>query len=172
MVQLRDKHATPRELYNSTVKAVLAARRCGVRLILNDRVDIALAAGADGVHLGQDDLLPDRARRLIGPNRILGFSTHTMEQATAADSMPVDYIAVGPIFATSTKVNPDAVLGLESLAEIRSRISKPLVAIGGITLPRARAVLEAGADSLAIISALYTADDISGTLRALNSEVG
>jgi thiamine-phosphate pyrophosphorylase len=146
--------------------AVRAARRLGARDIINDRVDIALAVGADGVHIGQGDLPAEKARALMGGDRIIGFSTHSLKQALEASSMPVDYIAVGPVFATSTKENPDAVVGLDIIGEIKSRTSKPVVAIGGITLDRAGAVALAGADSLAIISDLYATGDIPGRVRA------
>ncbi|MEK6289416.1 MAG: thiamine phosphate synthase [Acidobacteriota bacterium] len=170
LIQLREKRASPREFYEAALEAMSVARSLGVQIIINDRVDIAIAAKADGVHLGQDDLPPDRARLLMGESRIIGFSTHSLEQALAADSAPVDYIAIGPIFRTSTKDKPDPVLGLQAVAEIQSRISKPLVAIGGITLETARAVIEAGANSVAVISDLLTAGDIAErTKRFVNS---
>lgn len=161
LIQLREKRATPRQFYEAAVEAMRVARSLGVLLIINDRVDIAIAVDADGVHLGQDDLPPERARALLGENRIIGYSTHDVKQAMAADSMAIDYVAIGPIFQTSTKENPDAVVGLEALASIKSQISKPLVAIGGITLAQAASVLEAGADSLAVISDLFSTDDIT-----------
>ncbi|MCI0489524.1 MAG: thiamine phosphate synthase [Blastocatellia bacterium] len=166
-VQLRDKTASARSFYEAALEAVQIARRAGVRIIINDRVDIALAVGADGVHLGQTDLPPEKARVLLGEGRIIGFSTHSFEQAMAADSLPVDYIAVGPIFQTSTKENPDDVVCLEMIERIKRCVSKPVVAIGGITYERARAVADAGADSLAIISGIVAADDIAGRMRDL-----
>ena len=165
LIQLRDKSASPRELYDSSVAAVKVARRLGVLLIINDRVDVAIAADADGVHLGQDDIPPERARAILGPDRVIGFSTHTLEQATAANSLPIDYIAIGPIFQTSTKEKPDPVVDLEVLGEVKRRVSKPLVAIGGITLERARLVIEAGADSVAVISDLFSSGDLSAHTR-------
>jgi thiamine-phosphate pyrophosphorylase len=161
LIQLREKRATPRQFYEASVEAMQVARNLGVRIIINDRVDIALAVDADGAHLGQGDLPPEKARALLGENRIVGYSTHDLKQALAADSMPVDYLAIGPIFLTSTKEKPDSVVGLEALTFIKSQISKPLVAIGGITLARASSVLEAGADSLAVISDLFSTDDIA-----------
>jgi thiamine-phosphate pyrophosphorylase len=162
LIQLRDKASSARDFYNSALEAVKVARRLGVLLIINDRVDIAITVGADGVHLGQDDLPPERVRSLIGPDRIIGFSTHSLEQATEADLLPIDYIAIGPVFETHTKENPDAVVGLELIREIKSRVSKPLVGIGGITLERAGLVIEAGANSVAVISDLYSDGDIAG----------
>ncbi|HJQ22381.1 MAG TPA: thiamine phosphate synthase [Blastocatellia bacterium] len=165
LVQLRDKLASPRELYEAARAAAQVARALGVCLIINDRVDIALAVNADGVHLGQDDLPPERARALLGPQRILGYSTHNVKQALEADSTPVDYVAVGPIFQTTTKANPDPVVGPELIAELKSRLTHPLVAIGGITLESAPAVIAAGADSVAIISDLYAGGDIAAQAR-------
>lgn len=161
LIQLREKRASPREFYEAAIEAMSVARMLGVQIIINDRVDIAIAVKADGVHLGQDDLPPDRARLLMGASRIIGFSTHSLEQALAADSAPVDYIAIGPVFRTSTKDKPDPVLGPQAVSEIQRRISKPLVAIGGITLETARAVIDAGADSVAVISDLLTAGNIA-----------
>lgn len=172
LIQLREKTQSPREFYDAAVEAVKAARRAGVQVIINDRVDIAIAVGADGVHLGQDDLPPERARQLLGESRIVGFSTHNLKQAIEADSTPVDYIAIGPVFQTSTKENPDSVVGLETIQEVKRQISKPLVAIGGITLDRARSVIEAGADSIAVISDLYLTGDITSRARAFRDLLG
>jgi thiamine-phosphate pyrophosphorylase len=169
MIQLRDKNAAARELHADTLDAIAYARRCGVTIIVNDRVDVALAAGADGVHLGQDDLPPAEARKILGPDAIIGFSTHSVEQAMAALELPIDYLAIGPIFATSTKSNPDPVVGLEGLRKVRSTIGAfPLVAIGGIDRENARSVLDAGADSVALISDLLgEAQEISDRTRYL-----
>ncbi|HEX8000148.1 MAG TPA: thiamine phosphate synthase [Pyrinomonadaceae bacterium] len=154
-VQLREKHLSPSEFYNAAEQALAVARERGVRLIINDRADIALALGADGVHLGQDDLPPTAARELLGEKAVIGFSTHNVEQAKEAALLPVDYIAIGPIFNTSSKENADAVVGLEGLRRVRQAVgSTPLVAIGGITLETAPLVLAAGADAVAVISLL------------------
>jgi thiamine-phosphate pyrophosphorylase len=165
LIQLREKRASPLEFYRAALAALAAARSAGVRLIINDRVDVAIAVKADGVHLGQDDLPPDRARLLLGEERIIGLSTHTLQQALEADSAPVDYIAFGPVFPTSTKEKADAVVGLEGISEVKSRVSKPLVAIGGITLENAWSVIDAGADSVAVISDVLKASDIEGRVR-------
>lgn len=167
MIQLREKEAPPRDFFEAALEAVKTAHSLGARIIINDRADIALAVEADGVHLGQDDLPPECARKLLGKEKIIGFSTHNLEQALAADSMPIDYIAIGPIFETSTKERPDPVLGLDALRRIRSSVSKPLVAIGGITLERVAAVFEAGADSAALISDILRAGDIADRVRQL-----
>jgi len=161
-VQLREKHLAPREFYREAQAALAVARERGAQLIINDRADIALALGADGVHLGQDDLDPAAARRLLGENFIVGYSTHSIAQAIEAARLPVDYIAIGPIFATQTKENPDPIVGLEGLRQVRDSIkpSIPLVAIGGITETTARAALDAGADSVAVINALLAAPDL------------
>ena len=160
-IQLREKHLSPREFYTDAEAALAIARERGVRLIINDRADIALALGADGVHLGQNDLDPVAARRLLGDRFIIGYSTHTVAQAIEAARLPVDYIALGPIFDTHTKENPNPTVGLEALRRVRDTIdpSVALVAIGGITRDNARLALDAGADSVALISALLDAPD-------------
>lgn len=165
LIQLREKLATPREFYHAALEAMRVARRLGVQIIINDRVDIAMAVEADGVHLGQDDLPPERARQLLGPSRLVGFSTHNLNQALAADSAPIDYLAIGPVFQTSTKEKPDPVVGLDGLGEIKRGLTKPLVAIGGITLDRAGSVIAAGADSVAVIADLYSAGNITERTR-------
>ena len=172
LIQLREKRASPIEFYRQAIVAMSVARRVGVQIIINDRVDIAMAVKADGVHLGQDDLPPDRARRLLGESRVIGFSTHILEQALAADAAAIDYLAIGPVFQTSTKDNPDAVVGLGTVTEVRRLVSTPLVAIGGITLETARAVIQAGADSVAVISDLLSAGDITERTRRLIALVG
>ncbi len=155
LVQLREKHQSPRAFYQEAEQAMRVARERGVRLIINDRVDIALALQADGVHLGQDDLPPDAARGLLGSRAIIGFSTHNLEQAREALRLPVDYIALGPIFNTSTKDNPDPVVGLDGLRSVRREIGRlPLVAIGGIGRENMRDVINAGADTVAVVSVL------------------
>ncbi len=162
-IQLREKHLSPREFYDAAEAALDAARERGVRLIINDRADIALALGADGVHLGQDDLDPSAARRLLGERFIIGYSTHSVAQAIEAARLPVDYVAIGPIFATRTKENPDAVVGLDGLRRVKDAVAArgiPLVAIGGITPDTARSVLDAGADSVAVVSALLAAPEV------------
>ena len=165
LVQLREKRASPREFYEAASQAMSLARTLGVRIVINDRVDIAIAVKADGVHLGQNDLPPDRARLLLGEDRIVGYSTHNLEQALAATSTPVDYIAIGPIFRTRTKDRPDEVVGLETVSKVKQQITKPLVAIGGITLECAPLVIEAGADSVAVISDLFSSGDIAERTR-------
>jgi thiamine-phosphate pyrophosphorylase len=125
-----------------------------VTLIMNDRADLCLAAGFDGVHVGQDDLSPESVRKIIGPNCRLGVSTHNPEQLREADLTSADYLAIGPVFATSSKDRPDPVVGLEGVRRARELTRKPLVAIGGITRTNAASVIEAGADSVAVISDL------------------
>jgi len=160
-IQLREKRASPREFYEEALEAISVARRLSVRIIINDRVDIAIAVGADGVHLGQTDVPPVSVRNLLGERRIIGFSTHALKQALEADFMPVDYIAIGPVFQTASKEDPDQIVGLEMVAEVRRNIAKPLVAIGGITMQSAGAVIDAGADSVAVISDLLSTSDIA-----------
>ena len=151
LIQYRNKMASSRQFFEISrqLSSVLGPR--GVRLVVNDRPDIALLAGAGGVHVGQDDLSVEDARAICGKDRWVGVSTHTLEQLAAADRTSADYIAIGPIFPTATKKNPDPVVGTELLRKARQLTKKPLVAIGGITLERAADVYKAGADSLAVI---------------------
>lgn len=159
LVQLREKRASPREFYRDAEASVIAAHARGTQIIINDRADIALALGADGVHLGQDDLPPEAARKLLGPDAIIGLSTHNVLQAQLAASLPVNYIAIGPIFSTATKDNPEAVVGLAGLRQVRNVVGAiPLVAIGGITAENAALVIAAGADAVAVISALLSGE--------------
>jgi thiamine-phosphate pyrophosphorylase len=164
-VQVRDKGVGARELFDIVVAALAVARPLGVKVIVNDRVDVALASGADGVHVGQEDVPAAAAREILGPERIVGLSTHSTEQARAAAALAVDYVAIGPVFATSTKENPDPVVGLEGVAAARAVVRLPLVAIGGITLERAASVLAAGADSVAVVSDLRSVGSIESRVR-------
>jgi thiamine-phosphate pyrophosphorylase len=154
-IQYRNKVGSTREMLRHA-REIRRALGDGVTLIMNDRADICLAAGYEGVHVGQDDLSPEGARTVIGPERILGVSTHNLEQLQEADAGPADYIAFGPVFATSSKRNPDAIVGLEGIREARAATRKPLVAIGGITRANARSVIDAGADSVAVIADLLS----------------
>jgi len=165
-IQLREKQMPVLEFYHQAKAAV--AEHPGVQLIINDRVDIALAAGAAGVHLGQDDMPPEAARELLGPRAIIGFSTHNIDQAISAVQLPIDYLAIGPIFSTTTKTDTAPVLGLDGLRAVRQSIGQfPLVAIGGITHANARDVIDAGADSVAVISALLSQRDITAATQSL-----
>ncbi|HEY6805152.1 MAG TPA: thiamine phosphate synthase [Pyrinomonadaceae bacterium] len=157
LIQLREKRLSSRDLYREAETTLKVAHELGVRLIINDRVDIALAIRADGVHLGQDDLTPAAARQLLGPDAIIGFSTHNLAQALEAVELPIDYLAFGPIFPTGTKSDTSPVVGLAALKEVRTAIDKkPLVAIGGINSENAPDVTQHGADSVAVISCLLS----------------
>ena len=175
LIQLRDKDASARELLDAARACLPATRAAGAKLIINDRVDVALTADADGVHLGQEDLTVAEAREILGPDKIIGISTHSQDQFLAALDTSADYIAIGPIYPTTTKENPSPVVGLDLLRDAKSIADRPLVAIGGINQARAKEVLAAGADSLAVISALYpwpevldltSKPDIVGSVRA------
>jgi thiamine-phosphate pyrophosphorylase len=155
LIQLRDKEASGRELLDQAIACLKLTREAGATLIINDRVDVALTAGADGVHLGQDDLSVDEAREILGKDKIIGVSTHSIDQFRAALETSANYIAIGPVFPQLTKENPAPVVGLEMVREARKLTDRPLVAIGGINLGRAPEVIEAGADCVAVISALY-----------------
>lgn len=170
-IQLREKYLAPKDFYFEAEKALEIARRNNVKIIINDRVDIALASKADGVHLGQDDLPPEKAREILGENTIIGFSTHNIKQAIAAIKLPVDYIAIGPVFATKTKENPDEIVGLENVKKVREAIGDfPLVAIGGINYENLQSVLDAGVNSVAIVSSIVSdAEKIAENFRRFNS---
>jgi len=159
VVQLRDKQSCTRDqLANAKrLKALLAPR--GVPLIVNDRVDVALAAGADGVHLGQDDMPPADARRLVGAEMLIGTSVHNAREAAGVDPELVDYVGVGPAFGTASKANPDPAIGPSGVAELRRRVGLPAVAIGGITADNANRLADTGVDGVAVISAICHADD-------------
>ncbi len=158
LIQYRDKSSDARR-FLSCARELRRITRNRARLIINDRVDLALASEADGVHLGQDDLSPAAARRICDStgkkDLLIGFSTHNLDQIREAGTLPIDYLAVGPVFATTSKANPDPVIGLEGVRVARQATSKPLVAIGGITRSNCRQVREAGADSVAVISDLF-----------------
>jgi thiamine-phosphate pyrophosphorylase len=175
-IQLRDKHASSGELYESAQRVAECVGKAGGVFIVNDRADVALAVDADGVHVGQDDLPVESARALLEPGKLIGYSTHVLEQVREADRSTADYVAFGPIFPTASKANPDAVVGLAGLREARKATSKPLVAIGGITLENAPAVIAAGADSVAVIRGLVGAANITDRaqefLRVLASPRG
>ncbi len=166
-IQLREKYTSPIDFYKSAEDAIKIARENDVKIIINDRVDIALALKADGIHLGQDDLPPAEARKILGEKSIIGFSTHSLQQAVEALNFPVDYIAIGHVFATKTKENPEKEVGLEGVKKVREAIGDfPLVAIGGINSENFREVLKAGADCVAIISDIISQPEkISENMR-------
>jgi len=153
ILQLRHKLHWSRAIFDSARTVARLCREAGALLIVNDRADFAMLLEA-GLHLGQDDLSPRDARRVMGPDAPIGFSSHNVNQLCAAGGEPVDYVALGPIFTTATKRNPDPVTGIEELRRCRPLIEKPLVAIGGITRENALEVLDAGADSVAVIAGL------------------
>lgn len=154
IVQLRRKLELTREAFEEALKLSRLIRGAGATFIVNDRADLALMVEADGVHLGQTDLPPAAVRRLAGDRLLIGFSTHNEQQVREADGEPVDYLAFGPIYSTASKRNPDPETGLQGLAKIRRLTTKPLVAIGGINRERSEAAYAAGADSVAVISAI------------------
>lgn len=170
-IQLREKFASPKEFYDDAKAAIEIARKTGVKIIINDRVDIALALKADGVHLGQDDLPPAKARQILGENAIIGFSTHSIEQAIEAVKFPIDYVAIGPVFATTTKENPEKTVGIEGVKRVREAIGDfPLVAIGGISAENFMQILKSGADSAAVIkSILFPTEKIEENFQTFQS---
>jgi thiamine-phosphate pyrophosphorylase len=165
LIQVRDKKASARKIYEASKFLVETLAPAGVRIIVNDRPDIATMTGAGGAHVGQEDLPVEAARKICGSDRWVGVSTHNLEQLRAAIVTSADYIAVGPIFSTATKENPDPVVGLELLRAARKLTKKPLVAIGGITIESAEAVYRAGADSLAVVQDLISGEDPASRAR-------
>jgi thiamine-phosphate pyrophosphorylase len=161
LVQIRDKGTPVRELLRDLKRCVEFASRKGVTLIVNDRCDLVLSSDAMGVHLGQDDLPPAEARALLGSEKIIGFSTHSLAQVAKSSSLPVQYLGFGPIYPTATKQDPFPVVGLRRLARACQTSSLPVVAIGGIRLEQVTEVLEAGAASVAVISALMEAKNLA-----------
>lgn len=164
LIQLRAKHVPARQ-FQEIATALLAAAPKNARIIINDRPDIASIAHAAGVHVGQEDLPVEAARQICPTPQWVGISTHNLEQLEAADRTSADYIAVGPIYPTTTKLNPDPVVGLDLIRAARRVTRKPIVAIGGITIVSAAEVFQAGADSVAIISDLINAPDPSQRAR-------
>ncbi|HUZ03746.1 MAG TPA: thiamine phosphate synthase [Acidobacteriaceae bacterium] len=172
MLQYRNKQGSEQQLLQDTaaIRAIFSGTT--THLILNDRADLLQQTRFHGVHIGQQDLAPEAARAIAGQQAIVGVSTHTLEQMAAADATDCDYIAYGPVFATASKANPDPVVGMEGLRAARRVTSKPLVAIGGITRQNCRAVMAAGADSIAVISELFPREGQSGatTVRQIAEE--
>lgn len=166
LIQYRNKQVSSRKLLEISRQLVSLLRPRGVRVIVNDRADVAAVAGAEGVHVGQEDLSVEAARAICGGKCWVGVSTHNLEQVRRAADTSADYIAVGPIFATATKANPDPVVGLELVRAARAATGKPLVAIGGITLERAAEVYGAGADCLAVGRDLICHADPAARVRA------
>lgn len=168
-IQLREKKNSARAFFDDAAEALRLARKAGAAIIINDRVDIALALGADGVHLGQADMPVRAARRLLGPKAIIGYSTHNLDQVTEALDLPIDYLALGPVFLTSSKQDPDPVVGLEQLSVAKALAGElPVVAIGGIDEHRLLEVLSAGANSAAMISEILSVpENISQNLGKL-----
>jgi thiamine-phosphate pyrophosphorylase len=172
MVQLREKEAPTREFLElaRALKARLAPR--GVPLLINDRVDIAIAVDADGVHVGQTDMPVDVVRAFVGTRKIVGLSITNAPQLARPDAEAADYLGIGPVFAQTTKPDASPVLGVEGLAALRRRTAKPVMAIGGIAASNARAVIAAGADGLAVVSAIMSAPDCTAAARSLVAAFG
>src|SRR2546428_280781 len=167
LFQLRVKTPHAGEFYDLAIQFCALVRAGGGTFIVNDRVDVAQAVGADGVHLGQEDLPLADARAILGPDKLIGISTHTMNQALEADAGGADYVGFGPIFPTSTKEQPDLVVGIAGLREVRAKVRVPIVAIGGITTKNVSEVVAAGADCCAVISAVLAATDPSKAMVEL-----
>jgi thiamine-phosphate pyrophosphorylase len=172
LIQYRGKTDSSRRLFEVCAPIGERVRQAGGIFIVNDRADLARITGADGVHVGQEDLPVEDARRVLLAGQRVGVSTHTRAQFEEAAATSADYIAFGPIFPTGSKERPDPIVGLERLSEMRGLARKPLVAIGGITLDNAASVIEAGADSVAVIRDLLAADDIGAQARKFLKVLG
>jgi thiamine-phosphate pyrophosphorylase len=159
LLQYRAKNLPAREVLEAARQLAEASREVGANFFVNDRPDLAYLSGAHGVHVGQDDLSVEQARAIMGQDHWVGVSTHNLQQFQQAVATSADYVAIGPIFATTSKVNPDPVVGTEMIRRLRSLTAKPIVAIGGIRLENAAEVIEAGADSVAVISDILAAAD-------------
>jgi thiamine-phosphate pyrophosphorylase len=164
ILQIRHKDHWSRDVFEAAREVARLCREAGAALVIDDRADFAMLLQA-GLHVGQDDLTPRDARKLIGPDALLGFSSHNVAQLCTAGGEPVDYVALGPVFTTASKRNPDPVVGVEEMRRCRAMIEKPLVAIGGITRENALDVLRAGADSVAVISDLVPDNPTARSLR-------
>jgi len=171
LVQLRDPHAKGRDLVDQARALLAVLRPRGIPLIINDRVDVAVAADADGVHLGQDDMTPADARAVLGAGRILGLSVGSPEELAASDLSHVDYVGVGPVEGTRTKSDAGGAIGIAGLSALRARISLPLVGIGGLDASLAGPVIRAGADGIAVVSAICAAADVTAAARHLREEI-
>ena len=171
MIQLRDKARNLRYLYEEAAAIQRLCLQHGALFIVNDRLDLALAVKADGVHLGQDDLPPHLARPLLRPGMILGISTHSVEEARAAQAAGADYIGFGPVFPTGTKTGTRPVVGLNGIRNVRKAVRVPVLAIGGITAERVPEILEAGAHGVAVISAIVGSGQIAEACRHFLSQL-
>jgi len=165
-VQYRSKSGTRKGIYITSLLLARIARNAQARFIINDHADIAAAVDADGVHLGQEDLPVKFARKLLGDNKLIGISTHDLEQAVAAESAGADYIGFGPIFPTTTK-DTGQVQGINNISIIKQAVTLPVIAIGGINLSNVQDVIRSGADGVAVISAILSAENITGVAEIM-----
>ncbi len=165
-VQYRNKSGSRRDIYETALRLVPLAHKSEALFIVNDHTDIAVAVQADGVHLGQDDLPLEYARKLLGPEKLIGISTHSLKQAKDAQAAGADYIGFGPIFATTTK-DAGQTQGIGTIAAIKQAVSIPVIAIGGITHANVQEVIRSGADGVAVISAVLSADDIKSAAEEM-----
>ncbi len=170
-VQLREKALSTRAFLAEARAVAAVLRATGVPLIINDRIDVALAAGADGVHLGQTDMPIADARPIVGPEMILGVSVESVDDARAAEAEGADYVSVSPVYATPTKTDTVAPLGVDGVAAVRAAVSVPMVAIGGLNRETCEAVVRAGADGIAVVSAIVSADDPEASARDLADRI-
>ncbi len=171
IIQLREKNCSSREFYDIAVKVAKITKKHNIPLIINDRLDIAQAVNAQGLHIGQSDLPYSIARSILGPDAIIGLSVETIQDAIDAESLDVDYLGISPVFSTNTKTDIAKPLGLEGIREIKRLSSHKLIAIGGINLQNTRAIIEAGADGIAVVSAICSAESPRKASEKLKEEL-
>ncbi|MEN6521983.1 MAG: thiamine phosphate synthase [Armatimonadota bacterium] len=170
VVQLRETNLADRDLLEVARRIRTLTLDAGITFIINNRLDIAIACNADGLHIGQDDFPASAARKILGPSAIIGVSTSNVEEALKAETDGADYVGVGPVFSTMTKLDAGEAVGLETVTRIKQAVRLPVVAIGGISISNIRSVALAGADSAAVISAVTGAPDMAGAVKALSEE--
>lgn len=171
LVQVREKELSTRDFIEVARRIRTVTRAAGIPILINDRVDVALAVGADGVHVGQSDMSPADARRLMGPDALIGLSVETLLQVERSEAEDVDYLGVSPIFCTPTKSELTQAWGLDGLRAVRAMTKRPLVAIGGINVGNAGEIIAAGADGVAVVSAICAAADPESGARALRQRI-
>jgi thiamine-phosphate pyrophosphorylase len=167
IIQYRDKGATTRKMVETAKALCCLCHRMGARFLVNDRLDVALAVDADGIHIGQDDMPPGVARKLLGPDKLIGVTVHNLDELKAAEEESVEYLSIAPIFATSTKPDHQSPLGLKGLRALAMQTGRPLVAIGGISHANAAEVIRSGAHGVCVVSAIMTAADPENATREL-----
>jgi thiamine-phosphate pyrophosphorylase len=171
IIQYREKELSLRDMLKTAAKLREITKEAGVTFIINDRIDVALAVNADGVHLGKEDMPLEIARRLLGSDKIIGVTVHNVEEAIEAEKSGADYVGLSPIFETLTKGDAGEAVGTEMIKKVKEKVKIPIVAIGGINESNVQSVIEDGADGVAMISAIVTKEDVTATVKALKKKI-